>query len=64
VAATGRERFAMLAWGGIAAVVLLAAVGLWEQFWRSREARRRTAALQAEETWERGRSSLDERLEG
>jgi len=54
----------MLAWGGIAAVVLLAAVGLWEQFWRSREARRRTAAQQAEETWERGRSSLDERLEG
>jgi hypothetical protein len=54
----------MTAWYGIAALVLLAAVGLREQFRRSREARRRKAAQQAGETWGHGRSSLDERLEG
>jgi hypothetical protein len=53
----------MVAWGGVA-VVLLAAVGLWEQWRRSREARRRRAAQRAGEARERGRSSLDEPVEG
>jgi hypothetical protein len=53
----------MTAWYGIAALLLLGAVGIWEQFWKGRHARRRRAE-QSDHGWDlRGRSSLDEPLD-